>query len=360
MPLAATTSAKTFTDVQRSFTKTHADDDHAHDDDVFSGTKSTTSSESAYQRELDCRWVITAPEGHKIHVNFHKFNTEKFMDEVSITDGNGKELHVLHGDPNLDDDYYSLTDEHGLTTNRDGTGDADQHQFDTVTSKTNELHIHFHSDETFQKEGFSATYWAVAPTAAPNDTQCSGEEMPLAATTSAKTFTDVQRSFTKTHADDDHAHDDDVFSGTKSTTSSESAYQRELDCRWVITAPEGHKIHVNFHKFNTEKFMDEVSITDGNGKELHVLHGDPNLDDDYYSLTDEHGLTTNRDGTGDADQHQFDTVTSKTNELHIHFHSDETFQKEGFSATYWAVAPTAAPPLTHSGNQGSWGGLFNW
>ena len=99
------------------------------------------------------------------------------------------------------------------------------------------------------------------------------------------------------------------------------AYGANLDCYIRLSCPSGQKVELRFQEFDTEARHDYLDVYEGTSSskaancKLKRISGD---DDDDSSLLND--------------------VTSSTNHMWLHFHSDSSVNDDGFEAQYGCVS----------------------
>jgi len=108
------------------------------------------------------------------------------------------------------------------------------------------------------------------------------------------------------------------------TENADGVYNRDSDCRWLISNaewPSGSSITITFSAFKLESSYDFLRIYDGaddSAPQLKKLHG--------YGIPD--------------------SVTATSGQMYLKFTSDGSQQKEGFTATYLVAGIPTPPPTT--------------
>ncbi|VDM80410.1 unnamed protein product, partial [Strongylus vulgaris] len=105
-------------------------------------------------------------------------------------------------------------------------------------------------------------------------------------------------------------------SGKFSTPNYPSTYRGNSNCRWVIEAPINNRIQLTFDYFETEEFVDIVTVLDGGPAE---------------------NSTTVLATLSGAKSEKFEMMSS-TNMIIVRFRSDAAVQARGFQA-HWRAAP---------------------
>ncbi|CAG6015686.1 unnamed protein product [Menidia menidia] len=121
-----------------------------------------------------------------------------------------------------------------------------------------------------------------------------------------------------------------VLSNGKGTITSPlhpSFYPPAVDCKWTIEVPKGKKVRVNFQMFRLKE----------PGVDIRFCHKD------YVEIM----------GTKYCGEVSALALTSDTNILEVHFHSDESYTDKGFSAEYIAYDPADPCPGMFACNSGN-------
>ena len=231
------------------------------------GTTTLTSSTGSfddgsgsgnYGSNSDCKWLIQPSGATSITLSFSAFDTESNFDKVEIYDG-------------------TTTSATQLATYSGSSIPA------SVTTTGGNMLIHFTSDNSVDKQGFSASY----SSASGSPPACSGT---TTLTTSSASFDDG---------------------------SGSSNYGSNSDCKWLIQPSGATSITLSFSAFDTESNFDKVEIYDG-------------------TTTSATQLATYSGSSIPA------SVTSTGGDMLVHFTSDNSVNKQGFSASY--TSSTTTPP----------------
>ncbi|XGW30547.1 hypothetical protein V3C99_009476 [Haemonchus contortus] len=113
-------------------------------------------------------------------------------------------------------------------------------------------------------------------------------------------------------------------SGKFSTPNYPSSYKGNANCRWVIEAPINSRIQLTFDVFETEEFVDIVTVLDGGPAE---------------------NSTTVLATLSGTRSDKF-VVTSSTNMIIVRFRSDAAVQARGFQAQWRAIPFSCGGVLT--------------
>lgn len=168
-----------------------------------SGTITDGSGSNDYANNLDCKWLIKPTGAGSVTLTFSAFNTESNYDFVKI--------------------YNGETTSSPLLGTFSGTTLPSQ-----VTANSGKMLVHFTSDGSTVKAGWSANYTSAAITSF-----CSG-------------------TTTLTSA-----------SGTVTDGSGSKNYSDNSDCYWLITPAGATSVKLTFSSFTTESTNDKLYIYNG-------------------------------------------------------------------------------------------------
>jgi hypothetical protein len=176
----------------------------------------------------DCKWKIEAPAGQQVRVDITK---------LSFYDG-GDHLRFFDG---ADASATELADKHWY----DRSLADDQHM---VTSSGSAMYVTFTTNSWTPLEqhtglGFTLQYTTIVTTPAPTPKYCSGEELALSATREMQVFRDSPR---------------------------DQAYGANHDCRWLINAPAGDAVVLEFSRMALS-YGDKVLVYDGSSASATLL-----------------------------------------------------------------------------------------
>ncbi|XP_070181137.1 uncharacterized protein [Littorina saxatilis] len=220
-----------------------------------------------YSNNLNCVNVISAPEGRRVTLKFTAFN--------------------LEANANCSYDYVGIRD--GSSENSGLLGIyCDALSPFTVESSGQKMWINFVTDHSINSTGFNATYARVC----------------------GETFT--------------------APTGTIQSPNFPNNYDNNLNCVYVITAPEGHRVTLRFTSFSLEAHA--------------------NCSYDYVRIRDGSSETSGFLGIYCDALSPF-TVASSGNQLWITFVTDTSRNSTGFIATYtgdYVQTSTTSAPITIS------------
>ncbi|RXG73623.1 Cubilin [Armadillidium vulgare] len=296
------------------------------------GEFSPPSLSEEYQVNTQCEWKIRVPPGEKIELNFTRFHIEHhascIYDFVEVRDGGerdtcGGEYTAASGvltSPYFPKNYphnricyytiyqlpgkaillnftsFDLEDSHWIDCHfdyliiRDGLSPSsplfgkycgpDHRVTNPIVSSLNALYLEFRTDGSVSNKGFSATYSTI-------DIGCGGIHRTL--------------------------------SGTINSPSSPESYPGNTDCRWVIDLPPQYVIQLTWNSFSLENHF--------------------SCRFDYVEIFDNSSVPSlgGRMGSKYCGTSILPVMTSTGNIMTIHFHSDQSINHDGFSATYHAL-----------------------
>ncbi|KAM7443302.1 Bone morphogenetic protein 1 [Porites harrisoni] len=220
---------------------------------------------------MDCEWIIGTTSGRTINLEFLSFDvggSRPCNNSVSVYDGQTYKSRLIG--------KFCGSSVPPL-----------------VRSSSNYLLVKFHSDEGTPYKGFSARWDTTAvPTPTPT-VGCSGIIVKP--------------------------------NGTLVSPGYPRFYPPNTDCIWVISAPKGHYIELEFKRFDIHKVgegcgYDYVEIRDGNSR------NSPSF-----------GRRCGRTG---------ENFTTISNQARIRFHSDDSYERRGFFMTWRSVATSTPEPPT--------------
>ncbi|XP_011185073.1 cubilin homolog [Zeugodacus cucurbitae] len=216
-----------------------------------------TGEDNTYTNNLECYWVLMAPEGKGIMINWNSFSLEKAMDCMY--------------------DYVEIFDTLPNDSNEHPLGRYCETP-PSLSSHSRLLTIKFVSDSSEGDAGFEATYQFIDIAK-----QCGGE----------------------------------IFSSTGRIYSPEypGNYSNGVDCIWVINTPENTQMKLDFDMFE--------------------LQASDNCENDWLEVRNggsvKSPLINKYCGTLIPRQ-----LPSFTNQMRIHFHSDNFVNARGFQI-HWSV-----------------------
>ncbi len=231
------------------------------------GAFSDNSGNSEYLNHADCRKLIQPSGADYITLSFTEFNIESNYDYVRVYDGPGT------SDPLL-----------GIFTGNSLPG--------VITSSGGSMMIHFTSDYSETRSGWSADY-------------VSGELDPVCTN---QTFS--------------------LASGVVDDNTGDKDYMNNADCQKLIQAVGASSITLTFTEFHLEDGNDYVRIFDGSS----AL--DPVLGEFTGSTLPEE-------------------ISSNGGSILIHFTSNESIRAPGWSASYTSNAPDCGPCLEETYTEAS-------
>nr|XP_054749539.1 mucin-2-like [Lytechinus pictus] len=267
------------------------------DINLESGDSNTVQSPnypSNYDNNLDYSWYITAPLDHTINIEFQELYLETGYD-------------FLRFEYESSDGYSSRTSIANIT----GTSHPS-----VLICPVNNVWIRFTTDSSITKMGFSIVVTAVATTAVPTSatastllssptsplTETAGSLLPSLSTAVAEIYINLT-------------------SGNSQTIQSRnypSNYDNDIDSAWYITAPVDNTIRVDFGDFNLETNYDFL-----------VFEYEP------FPGSSSHITLANLTGTSYPS-----SLESPSNNLRIHFITDYSITKTGFSIGVTAISTT--------------------
>ncbi|MEO0310368.1 MAG: hypothetical protein RIQ89_25 [Bacteroidota bacterium] len=221
-----------------------------------SGILNDGSGGNDYCDNSDCQWIIAPVGATNVTLNFSSFSTQATNDIVRIYDGNSIAAPLIG--------TYS-----GTTLPP------------TITSSGGSITVRFTTNATVVNSGWQLNYSCSIPNT------CSGQTI---LTTCPGTFGDGSNALD---------------------------YQDNLNCAWLLQAPVGNTITLDFNVFNTELSYDFVRIYDGSSTAATFLG--------EYSGTLFPPI-----------------ITSSSNTLYVTFTSDVSVTAPGFEAFYTCNSPVTA------------------
>ncbi|XP_076821351.1 cubilin-like [Clavelina lepadiformis] len=240
---------------------------------------------SSYPSSQDCEWVISANPGMNLMIEVLHISTELCCDYLEIFDGDTV-VEKLQG--------FILP----------------RSPF-TMQSQTGRFVLRFHSDFSTEYNGFEVKYFETSDSVA---TQPPATK-PATITDSGRVETEdpfamfTRRTTPKT-SPEICGEELRIANSTLQTLRSPNfpmPYPPSLQCNWIIRAPTNKTyVVLDIKEFNIEECCDHVLLMDG-GEQVADLSGS--------TLP-------------------FVVYKSKSQEVEIHFHSDDSMEKEGFRLTY--------------------------
>jgi len=178
---------------------------------AITGTLKSNADSELYSSNQICSFTISAPYGQVVVLNFTRFATQLNVDLVQVYDG--------------------ITNSYPLMLAASGT---DLPPIQTSTQQN--MFVRFTTDGQNNYAGYSADYhFGNVPNRVTYLCQNSVTiTFPAVATT-----------------------------GTLKTNPDSALYINNAICTWIISAPTGHKVVLNFTRFQTEPSADYVGVYDG-------------------------------------------------------------------------------------------------
>lgn len=235
------------------------------------GEFTTPNYPRTYPDRMDCEWTIRTLPGQRINLRFLFFDVE--------------------GSPFCNYDYVAVYD--GKTDSSRRIAKLCGSVIPTpLSSSSNFLFVKFHSDIKRTYNGFLAGWYStpvIDGTDPPPPRTCGGQMIEP--------------------------------NGTLTSPGYPKNYQPNVDCIWVITAPEGHHIELEFKQFDIDKVgqgcrYDYVEVRDGNSR-------------DSPSLGRHCGTSA------------LETFKTITNHARIRLHSDGSRERSGFVLDWRSVGQQA-------------------
>ncbi|XP_078679396.1 uncharacterized protein LOC144915035 isoform X2 [Branchiostoma floridae x Branchiostoma belcheri] len=185
--------------------------------DTAPGTIQSPGYPGNYPDNADCSYIITAPPGHAINITFQHFDLEQGYDFLVLSEEGGHR-----------EEY---------------TGFESEKQYVSIT---NEVQLHFTSDENTNEKGFSLSYIF--------SRTCGGRY--------------------------------ETAPGTIQSPGYPGNYPDNADCSYIITAPPGHAINITFQHFDLEQGYDLLVLSEeGRGRREEYTGLEPVTQ--YVSITNE-------------------------------------------------------------------------
>ncbi|HOY32603.1 MAG TPA: C10 family peptidase [Bacteroidales bacterium] len=232
------------------------------------GTVTDGSGSNNYANNLDCKWLIKPANVGSVTLTFTAFNTESNYDFVKV--------------------YNGETTSSPLLGSYSGTTLPPQ-----LTASSGKMLIHFTSDNSTVKAGWSANYTGNAIT-----TYCSGTTTLNAA------------------------------SGTVNDGSGSKNYSNNSDCYWQLSPPNAASVKLTFTSFNTESANDKLYVYNGTST------NDP--------------LLGTFSGTALPS-----AVTASSGKMLLRFVTNASVTKSGWSAKYTSTVAFCSGTTTLTANSGT-------
>ncbi|KPP67001.1 CUB and sushi domain-containing protein 1-like, partial [Scleropages formosus] len=170
-----------------------------------------------YGNGMNCVWLIIAPLERRISITFNDLSMEKSFDFLSIKDGGGAESPVL------------------------GTFSGDSLP-SPISTRTHVARLEFQTDHTTTGRGFNITFTTFGQNECPDPgVPVNGKRLG----TSLQLGTSV------------------IFVGVILSPGWPEHYKEGLNCEWIIEAPPGYPIKIEFETFRTEVNYDVLEVRDG-------------------------------------------------------------------------------------------------
>ncbi|KAI8440547.1 hypothetical protein MSG28_001789 [Choristoneura fumiferana] len=182
-----------------------------------------------YDRNRDCTWTITVPAGQQIKLNISEFDLEQ----------------PLRG--NCDrGDYLEIRN--GGTSSSPKVGRyCGSFRSKFITSHSNTIYIHFHSDVYLTGRGFKIEWDGTITGCGGTLTSATGS---ISSPNYPQVYNDNAECFYKIVVSPGSR-----IQITFADLDLERSYPGNLNCLWTITAPKGHKINVTFTHFDIYKYV---------------------------------------------------------------------------------------------------------
>lgn len=201
-----------------------------------------------------------------------------------------------------------------------------------LTSPSHRMVVHFVSDGTVQRTGFSATFVKEVDECA---LRLDGCEQRCANTLgSFRCLCNVgyelhsnQRTCENACGGQIEIGAGNVENNVITSPSFPDVYPKRKECIWLLTAPANHRITINFTHFDVES--DEGGGGSGGGGRRHQQ----GCDFDSLTVYSEPGRRKHGKFCGSTRPPR---ITSETNRMRLEFRSDETIQKSGFALVFSA------------------------
>jgi len=233
-----------------------------------SGVISDGSGTANYTDNLDCKWLLKPTNAGTITLTFSAFDTENNYDFVKVYDGETTSAPLLGS--------YSGTSIPPV-----------------LTSSSNKMLVHFTTDGSQTRNGWTANY-----VGNPITSFCNGMT-----TLTAK-------------------------NGTFSDGSGSADYKNNTDCKWLISPPDSSVIKLSFTSFKTEANYDFVKVYDG--------------------ATTSSPLLGSFSGSSIPQE-----LTGTAGKMLVHFTSDNIQTRDGWSAKYTTQSSFCSGTTTRTAASGT-------
>ncbi|KAM4836887.1 CUB and sushi domain-containing protein 1 [Thomomys bottae] len=236
----------------------------------------------SYPNNLDCSWKISLPVGYGAHIQFLNFSTEANHDYLEIQNG------PYHTSPLIG--QFSGSD---LPL--------------ALLSTTHETLIRFYSDHSQNRQGFKLAYQAYELQNCPDPPPFQNgymihSDFSVGQSVSFECYPgyvllghpvltckhgpDRSWNFPFPRCDAPCGYNVTAQNGTIYSPGFPDEYPILKDCLWLITAPPGHGVYINFTLLQTEAVNDYIAVWDGpdqNAPQLGVFSGNTALETAYSS-----------------------------------------------------------------------------
>lgn len=258
-----------------------------------SGTLTSPFYPNEYPPDKVCEWVIEVEQGYHAALVFLSFQFEAHVsclyDYLEVRDGDNSQAPMI-----------------GKYCGRQKPRD--------IVASSNKLYIKFQSDTNIGKDGFEAKYTKETNECLTGEHDCN--QICVNTISGYRCECEIGYEFDDNHkcinACGGYLSDP---SGVIKSPNHPNPYPTNKTCAWMITAPENHRIVLEFSAFDIE----------GNNQEC-----------EYDQLTISSMVGENEVPHGSfcgADLPH--PITSDANIMKIVFASDNTVEKDGFNATYF-------------------------
>ncbi|XP_075853394.1 CUB and sushi domain-containing protein 1 isoform X2 [Microcebus murinus] len=238
----------------------------------------------SYPNNLDCTWTISLPIGYGAHIQFLNFSTEANHDYLEIQNG------PYHSSPMI-----------GQFSGPDLPA--------ALLSTTHDTLIHFYSDHSQNRQGFKLAYQAYELQNCPDPPPFQNGYMinsdySVGQSVSFQCYPGyiligqavltcqhgVNRNWNHPFPRCDAPCGYNVTSqnGTIYSPGFPDEYPILKDCVWLISAPPGHGVYINFTLLQTEAVNDYIAVWDGpdqSAPQLGVFSGNTALETAYSSAS---------------------------------------------------------------------------
>ncbi|XP_065321720.1 bone morphogenetic protein 1-like isoform X1 [Gordionus sp. m RMFG-2023] len=250
-----------------------------------------------YFPNKDCIWILTVEEGYQVAITFQTFEIE-----------------------NHDNCVYDYLEVRGGKTNEAPLiGRFCGYKLPpNLTSNANYMYIHFKSDASVQKAGFSLNFVKEYDECLQNDHGCHQICKNTLGSYKCECKIGYELRADKKTCEEACGGYIEETNGTLTSPSFPELYPPNKICVWQLLAPEGYKITINFTHFDLEGNNEDCEYDN-----IEIRSG--NIQQDDYSFLH----ATLCGSTLPA------LITSEHNVLIIKFMSDNSVQKSGFAAIFY-------------------------